>query len=54
MVLYLRARGTGQIVGQCQADNLAMLQLARQRGFVVGDPDSSSGLTALQLDLQVA
>jgi hypothetical protein len=31
-----------------------MLQLARQRGFVVGDPDSSSGLTALQLDLQVA
>ena len=54
MVLYLRARGTGQIVGQCQADNLAMLQLARRRGFVVGAPDVSSGLTALRLDLQTA
>jgi len=35
LVAYLRTRGTGEIVGECLADNKAMQALAREAGFEV-------------------
>lgn len=52
MIAYLRARGTGQLVGQCQATNLPMASLARALGFQVGDTQVIDDLVDLRLDLQ--
>ncbi|MEY2619572.1 MAG: hypothetical protein RL522_2574 [Pseudomonadota bacterium] len=52
MAACLRARGTLEMVGQCQSDNPAMVRLARGLGFRV-TTDTSPDLTDLQLDLQV-
>jgi acetyltransferase len=52
MIAYLRARGTGQLVGQCQAHNRAMVSLARALGFQVGDTQAIDDLVDLRLDLQ--
>ncbi len=54
MAAYLRARGTGEMVGQCQGDNPAMAHLARSLGFEVAACEASSGLVDLRLDLQAA
>ena len=52
MAAYLRARGTGELVGQCQADNPAMASLARRMGFHVEPCAASPGLIDLRLNLQ--
>ncbi|MEY4713258.1 MAG: hypothetical protein RIS88_2708, partial [Pseudomonadota bacterium] len=52
MAVHLRARGTGEMVGQCQADNLAMAQLARGLGLRVAAGGAPSSLLDLRLDLQ--
>ena len=52
MIAYLRTRGTGQLVGQCQATNLPMASLARALGFQVGDTQAIDDLVDLRLDLQ--
>jgi acetyltransferase len=52
MIAYLRARGTGQLVGQCQAHNLPMVSLARALGFRLGGTQAVDELVDLQLDLQ--
>ncbi|MFD0669218.1 bifunctional acetate--CoA ligase family protein/GNAT family N-acetyltransferase [Ramlibacter sp. MAHUQ-53] len=51
MVDYLRARGTGELVGQCQGDNARMARLAMALGFEVGN-GPADGLTDLRLDLR--
>jgi acetyltransferase len=50
LVRYLRARGTGEIVGQCLVENTAMAALARAAGFEVS-PDPVPGTMAMRLQL---
>ena len=50
MVSYLRSRGTGEMVGQCQSDNTRMAQLARRLGFRLGGGPADD-LVDLRLDL---
>ncbi len=52
MTAYLRARGTGEIVGQCQAGNHAMLRLARALGFTLDEAPGAGGSIGLRLDLR--
>jgi acetyltransferase len=51
MIVYLRTRGTSQLVGQCQAHNTPMVPLARALGFQVEDAQADD-LVDLRLDLQ--
>jgi GNAT superfamily N-acetyltransferase len=37
MAIYLAARGTGEMAGECLSDNVAMTALARAAGFRVAD-----------------
>jgi acetyltransferase len=50
MIGYLRARGTGEIVGQTLARNSAMQALARHAGFEAGEP--AGGTVGLRLPLR--
>ncbi len=52
MTAYLRARGTGELVGQCQSDNPAMVSLARRLGFLIDPCEASPGFIDLRLNLQ--
>jgi acetyltransferase len=51
LVAYLRARGTGEIVGQCLAHNKAMQALARELGFEVTTDEGADAMT-LRLELR--
>ena len=50
LIAHLRARGTGEVVGECLAGNLRLEALARSLGFAV-TPASSDGLLSLRLAL---
>jgi acetyltransferase len=51
LVRYLRERGTGEVVGQCLAENAGMASLARSLGFEV-TPVPSEDTMAMRLDLR--
>jgi acetyltransferase len=53
LVCYLRQRGTGEVVGQCLAENVGMASLARSLGFEV-TPVPSDDTMAMRLDLRAA
>jgi acetyltransferase len=50
MVRYLRARGTGEIVGSCLQENTGMVSLARHAGFEIATADEDT--MRLSLDLR--
>jgi acetyltransferase len=52
MIRHLRARGTGQLVGQCRTENTAMASLARRLGFVVSAGELADSVLSLRLPLQ--
>jgi acetyltransferase len=52
MIRHLRARGTGELVGQCRTENTAMASLARQLGFAVSAGDAADGIASLRLPLR--
>ena len=49
---WLRARGTGEVVGQCLAGNAGMLRLARELGFELHAGGAADDLVDLRLDLR--
>ncbi|HWP11760.1 MAG TPA: GNAT family N-acetyltransferase, partial [Ramlibacter sp.] len=51
LVRYLRARGTGEVVGQCLAENTGMASLARGLGFEVASVPSEDTM-AMRLVLR--
>jgi acetyltransferase len=51
LVRYLRERGTGEVVGQCLAENAGMASLARSLGFEV-TPVPSEDTMAMRLVLR--
>lgn len=51
LVVYLRARGTQELIGECLNDNAPMRSLARQLGFEVR-PSPQEDLMELRLRLQ--
>lgn len=51
LIAYLRARGTGEIVGECLVDNHRLEALVRRLGFSVS-PSSEDGVFSLRLPLR--
>jgi acetyltransferase len=49
LLRYLRERGTGEVVGQCLAENAGMAALARKLGFRV--TPQADGVMAMRLAL---
>ena len=45
LVRYLRERGTGEVVGQCLAENKGMATLARDLGFAVASIPSEDQMS---------
>lgn len=55
MADYLRARGTGEMVGECMTENEAMARLARAAGFTVSaGPALNDGALSLSMVLNAA
>jgi acetyltransferase len=50
LIRYLRERGTGEVIGQCLVENVAMAALARRLGFEV-DAEGKDGVMAMRLVL---
>jgi len=51
LIAHLRARGTGEVVGECLAENQRLEALAQRLGFRVA-PAAEDGLLSLRLALQ--
>lgn len=49
LLAYLRARGTGEVVGQCLLENAGMLALARESGFAL--TPSPEGTVRMRMSL---
>jgi acetyltransferase len=52
LIRYLRARGTQRLVGEVMVENWRMRELARDLGFVEGNPVADGPNRAIHLDLQ--
>lgn len=51
LIAYLRSRGTGEVVGECLAENVRLETLARHMGFSIS-PSTEDGIVLLRLALK--